>query len=128
MNTQGQPFVLFVELLFQRAYKLFHFWESKVHQYFDNFWVVMLQPAHAALNSMLVIPGGGVVGISEGAVEESSAGVSLAGAGGSGVAGVLTAGASFGGASPEISFALISNNKVLFYDNTRLGIQMATKK
>ena len=62
---------------------------------------------------MLVIPGGGVVGISEGTVDVSSAGVSLAGAGGSGAAAVLAAGASFGGASPEINFAQISDYKVV---------------
>lgn len=60
---------------------------------------------------MLVIPGGGAVGISEGVVDVSSAGVSLAGAGGSGEAGVLAAGASFGGASPEISFAQIFDRR-----------------
>ena len=65
---------------------------------------------------MLVLPGGGVVGISEVVVDVPTAGVSLAGAGGSGAAAaVLAAGASFGGASPEINFAQISNNKVKIF-------------
>lgn len=69
------------------------------------------------------VPGGGDVGISDGVVDLSSAGVSLAaGAGGLGAA-VVAAGVTFGGTPPENNFSKIHNFSIC-RENTIIELEI----